>query len=91
MITPFALNRINYYEGSGKVPAPTRNPRMEAIIQDNFPPDSAIRTYPSRDLHATAPDIFFAEGEEKAERVILQGEAPDPFLFVDGQLTPVLS
>jgi hypothetical protein len=82
--------RINYYDKSGRVPDAAQHPRLAQIIQANFAAGSAPLRYPALDLAAQAPDIFATEQEKSAGGVILQGEAPDPFVFVEGQLTTVL-
>lgn len=81
--------RVNYYENSAKVPHASLNPRMAAIIQQNFPNHSECLNYHTRDLSLLGRDIF-ASNAEKEDKVIIQGQAPDPFVFADGALIPVL-
>jgi hypothetical protein len=88
-VSLFLACRINYYDKSGRVPDAAQHPRLTEIIQANFAAGSAPLRYPALDLAAQAPDIFATEQEKSAGGVILQGEAPDPFVFVEGQLTTV--
>lgn len=87
---PVSWYRINYYENSGKVPEASQHPRLAGIIQANFPDHSDVLQYTQQDLSALAPDIFATPEEKATGGVIVQGEAPDPFAFVDGELRPVL-
>lgn len=72
------------------VPDASQHPRLAGIIQSNFPADSDVLHYTSRDLSPLAPDIFATPEEKATGGVIVQGEAPDPFAFVGGELQPVL-
>jgi hypothetical protein len=71
------------------VPHASLNPRLGAIIAQNYPTDSECLHYHTHELSLQGRDIF-ASNAEKEGKVIVQGEAPDPFVFADGVLRPVL-
>jgi hypothetical protein len=63
---------------------------MAAIIQQNFPSNSECLNYHTRDLSLLGRDFFASSAEKEENTVIIQGQAPDPFVFTDGVLVPVL-